>query len=61
MTGLNGSSITDNKKPHQDWLTVMDQYILPYIGAYLILLLLLILVFVIKNGKSVQEDMDGIV
>ena len=49
------------KKPHQDWLTVVDQYMLPYIGAYLILLLLLILVFVIKNGKSVQEDMDGIV
>ena len=40
---------------------MVDQYILPYIGAYLILLLLLILVFVVKNGKSVQEDMDGIV
>lgn len=40
---------------------MVDQYVLPYIGAYLILLLLLILIVVIKNGKRVQEEVDGIV
>lgn len=45
----------------KDLIAFIDKYILQYMGAYLVLLVMLILVFVIKNGLSVQEDMDGFI
>lgn len=45
----------------QDLISFLDKYILHYLGAYLILMVLWILNLVIKNGLSVQDEMEGFI
>lgn len=44
-----------------DLISFVDKYILQYMGAFLVLFILLILNLVIKNGLRVRDEMDGFI
>ncbi|MBF1698723.1 hypothetical protein [Streptococcus sanguinis] len=45
----------------QSWIEFVDNIFLPYIDSLALVIVLGVLHLVIKNGKTIQEDVDGFV
>lgn len=45
----------------QSWIDFVDNIFLPYIDSLALVIVLGVLHLVIKNGKTIQEDVDGFV
>ena len=59
-----GSIIWDifiGQKSIQSWIEFVDNIFLPYIDSLALVVVLEVLHLVIKNGKTIQEDVDGFV
>ena len=59
-----GSIIWDifiGQKSIQSWIEFVDNIFLPYIDSLALVVVLGVLHLVIKNGKTIQEDVDGFV
>ena len=59
-----GSIIWDifiGQKSIQSWIEFVDNIFLPYIDSLALVVVLGVLHLVIKNGKIIQEDIDGFV
>ena len=59
-----GSIIWDifiGQKSIQSWIDFVDNIFLPYIDSLALVVFLAVLHLVIKNGKTIQEDVDGFV
>ena len=59
-----GSIIWDifiGQKSIQAWIEFVDNIFLPYIDSLALVVVLGVLHLVIKNGKTIQEDVDGFV
>ena len=59
-----GSIIWDifiGQKSIQSWIEFVDNIFLPYIDSLALVVVLVVLHLVIKNGKTIQEDVDGFV
>ncbi|MEZ7549782.1 hypothetical protein [Streptococcus sp. 20925_1_22] len=59
-----GSVIWDvfiGQKSIQTWLELVDDIFLPYMDSLALVIVLGVLHLVIKNGKTIQEDVDGFV
>ena len=59
-----GSVIWDifiGQKSIQTWLELVDNIFLPYMNSLALVIVLGVLHLVIKNGKTIQEDVDGFV
>ena len=59
-----GSIIWDifiGQKSIQSWIEFVDNIFLPYIDSLALVIVLGVLHLVIKNGKTIQEDVDGFV
>ena len=49
------------QKSVQSWIDFVDNIFLPYIDSLALVVVLGVLHLVIKNGKTIQEDVDGFV